>query len=276
MFFIVLLNLSNILVLGTKKKSNRKKIDLVFLLLFPIASALVSLLIKANLLTSTLLFFGLPSVFLTFRAKKSIKKAAIFSLIAIPFVTVLDYMAHLNETWLVPSTVFPFRLLGLIPIENYIWVYLIFYVTILFYEYFLDKGRDYPIKKRALNLFVLLLIALMVFLIILYAYPLALQVSYFYLKAGALVILLPSLTFLTFFPKLISRFFTAGAYFFSLAFIFELTALKLNQWSFTGTNFIGWVEIFGQKFPFEEFLFWFVILTIAILSYYEFFADDRK
>lgn len=257
-------------------KINRKKADLVFLLLFPIVATLLSLLVKANFLTSTLLFFGLPAVYLSFKTKKSIKKTALASLMAIPLLTVLDYMAHLDKSWFVPNTVFAFRLFGVIPIEDLILGYLLIYVTILFYEHFLDKGRDHPLNKRVLNLLIPTLVAVLLFLVLFYINPQALQVSYFYLKVGVLLCLLPSIVFLMVFPKLVSRFFIATAYFFSLTFIFEFTGLKLNQWTFPGENFIGWVELFGQRFPVEEFLFWFVLFTVALLSYYEFFADDRK
>jgi len=36
------------------------------------------------------------------------------------------------------------------------------------------------------------------------------------------------------------------------------------------------VELFGLKFPFEEFLGWFVLAAIGILAVYEFVDDDRK
>jgi len=32
----------------------------------------------------------------------------------------------------------------------------------------------------------------------------------------------------------------------------------------------------GYSMPFEEFFFWIILSTIAILSFYEFFDDDRK
>jgi hypothetical protein len=61
-----------------------------------------------------------------------------------------------------------------------------------------------------------------------------------------------------------------------LALMFELTGLELQLWTFPGTHFIGWVDLLGYKFPFEEFFFWFVLSAITILSYYEFFDDNRK
>lgn len=50
----------------------------------------------------------------------------------------------------------------------------------------------------------------------------------------------------------------------------------LGQWTFPGDQFIGWVNMLGVRFPFEELLFWFMLAAIGILSYYEFFDDNRK
>jgi len=61
-----------------------------------------------------------------------------------------------------------------------------------------------------------------------------------------------------------------------LSFTYELTALHLGLWSFPGEHFIGWVDILGYRFPFEEFFFFIVLASIAGLAYYEFFDDDQK
>ena len=90
------------------------------------------------------------------------------------------------------------------------------------------------------------------------------------------MVLIPLLISLFKFPNLSKKFFLAGSYFFFFAFVYELTALKLGWWKFIGNDFIGWVSIFKLSFPFEELFFWFLLLAMAILSYYEFFDDDGK
>ena len=67
-----------------------------------------------------------------------------------------------------------------------------------------------------------------------------------------------------------------AAYFFYLTLVYELTALTLGWWSFPSSQFIGWVEIAGIRFPFEEFFFWLVLFSAWIVSAYEFSIDDEK
>ena len=59
------------------------KLDIVLLVVFPTLSVVLSLTLHANYLVSTLLFFGLPCVYLSFRTPKRISKTLIFSLITI-------------------------------------------------------------------------------------------------------------------------------------------------------------------------------------------------
>lgn len=258
-------------------KKRQKRIDLIVLILLPIISVFTSLFFQTSFLISTLLFFGMPGVYLSFRSKKAIKKAVVFSfIITIPTGFVFDYLGVLNKSWYVPKTLFPFRLLGVVPIEDFIWAFLLAYLGVLFYEYFSDKGRDEKISKNIKFLVLAWSGLLVVFFILLSVKPEALYISYFYFWGGTIFLLLPTVIFLFFFPKVITKFVKTAVYFFVLAILFELTALQLNQWAFPGEHFIGWVELFGYKFPFEEFFFWFIMAAVAGLSYYEFFADDRK
>jgi hypothetical protein len=100
---------------------NQKKLEILLLILFPVLSVILSLVIKANFLVSTLFFFGLPAIWLSSRTKMAIKKTVLFSFIfSIPLAIIVDYRAILDKSWYVPTTVFPFRLLDIIPIENLI------------------------------------------------------------------------------------------------------------------------------------------------------------
>jgi hypothetical protein len=49
----------------------------------------------------------------------------------------------------------------------------------------------------------------------------------------------------------------------------------LGQWSFPG-KFIGWIDLFGVRFPFEEFLIWIVLGAAGVLAWYELFDDRTK
>ncbi len=252
-----------------------KKLDIILLVMFPIISVIISLAIKANFLTSTLLFFGLPAIWLSYRTKEMIKKTALFSLIfSIPFTIVVDYIAVLDRSWFVPNSLF--RLFGMIPIEDFVLGFILVYSIIIFYEHFLNKSKHNLIDKR-MKYFVLPGISILaVFFIFLFSKPELLMIKYAYFWLGLIFLILPIITFLSFFPKLASKYVKTGVYFFVLTFLFELTGLHLGQWTFPGTNFIGYIEILSYKFPFEEFFYWMILLAVGILSYYEFFDDDRK
>ena len=93
--------------------------DKALILIWPIAAAILSFLFNANYFVSTIIFFGLPAIYLSFKNKNLIKKSALFSVIlGIPLVIVVGYIASLTGTWFVSKSVLPFRLLGLIPIDD--------------------------------------------------------------------------------------------------------------------------------------------------------------
>ncbi len=254
-----------------------KKIDIIFLILFPIISVATALTLRTNFLETTLLFFGLPSLWLSLRTLGQVAKTFLFSLfLSVPLGIVVDYIATIDQAWHVPNSVFLIRLFGIIPIEDIIYAFFLVYSIVIFYEHFLDKGKHELVDKRMKYMAWPLITLVMVFLITLFTKPEMLVIPYAYFWLGTAIFLIPAVTFLSFFPRLISKYIKTASYFFLLALMFELTGLELQLWTFPGTHFIGWVDLFGYKFPFEEFFFWFVMSAIAILSYYEFFDDNRK
>ena len=254
-----------------------KKIDIVFLILSPVFATITSLFFRTNFLTSTLLYFGIPAVYLSWRNQHAVRKSAIFSSLfgLIGGGLVIDYLTHFNNVWFV-TTIFPVRIFGQVPIEDFLWGFLAVYNIIMFYEHFLDKGK-HNLKDSYLKYFISLMFFITLIFTVIYICDKKLFfVPYFYLKAGFILILIPIISFLTFFPRLISKYLKTGVYFFAQSLMFELTALKLGQWSFNGNQYIGWIQISSMKFPIEEFVFWMVLFSTCVLSYYEFFDDDRK
>ncbi|MCF7831177.1 hypothetical protein K9M41_04265 [Candidatus Gracilibacteria bacterium] len=255
---------------------NRKYADALVLAILMALAVMLSMFLDAEFITSIGLFFVLPSIWLSFRKPKHVKKLVVFSVIfALPFTLIIDHLAVLDNSWDVP-TIFPFRIFGTVPIEDIIWGICLVYLTTIFYEYFLDKRKDKFMWRHMSYFFVLVFLLLTTFTFFLVSYPELLHIPYTYLVVGLAFVLMPTILVLISFPHLLTKFFSTLAYFFPLALLMELTALILGHWSFPGKNFIGWVDIMGQKFPFEELFFWFLLLPIAILSYYEFFNDDRR
>lgn len=247
------------------------------MILFPIVAAVLTLVFQTNFLTSTLLFFGIPSAYLSFRNPGVVLRNLVAVTFSIPLGFVADYLGVLDKSWYVPTTVFNFRILDVVPLEDLIWGYLWIFFAIMFYEHFLDFGkRGDRISKDIKYLVVFALVLSTVFSLLLLVRPGLLRIEHFYLKGGVVLFLLPLITFLAFFPKFLTKYIKVGIYFFGLSLLFELVALHTHQWEFPGQHFIGFVDLLGLSFPFEEFLFWFVLGVSSVLSYYEFFVDDRK
>lgn len=258
-----------------KHSQSSKVIDITFLILSPIFAFTFSLLLKTDLMTTTLLFFGIPAVYLSFRNTHAVVKSLIFSLLCGLFMAfVIDYFAVKSGSWFVTRSYW--RLLDVVPIEDLIWGFLMVYGIIMFYEHLLDKGK-HNLKDTKLKYGIVIAIVLATIFLLIYFFTDSLfYIPYFYLKAGVVLVLLPTVSFLTFFPRLLSKFVKAGVFFFIQALLIELTGLTLNQWEFKGNQMVGWVTLLNLKFPFEEFFFYIILFSTCILSYYEFFYDDSK
>jgi len=148
-----------------------KKLDIILLGTLPIAAAIVSLIFKTNLLVSTMLFFGLPSAWLSYRTKSAIKKTAIFAAIfSILMTPMLDYVAVVNGVWVV-STVFPVKLFGTTPAEQFIWGFFFVYFLVIFYEHFFDKSKNEKINPRLKNFVIVFTILSLSFLFVVFINP---------------------------------------------------------------------------------------------------------
>lgn len=259
------------------KQKFLKKLDIFLLILFPIIATSTTLVLRLNYFWAILLFFGLPAFWLSLRTQKMIVRTALFSVaFTIPFAIVMNYLAVQDSSWYVPITIFPFRLLGDLPIEDIILGFLLTYAVVICYEHFLDKGK-YNLIDRKMKYFVWpFALLLIVFFALFVIHPEFLKIKYSYFWIGTVFLVLPIISTLSFFPKLLSKYLKVGAYFAILLAIFEYTGLTLNHWIFPGKNFLGWIPYFGYQIPVEEFIFWIILSVIGILSYYEFFDDDGR
>ncbi len=254
----------------------RVKIDLILLLIYPLFGFLLSHLLKINFFSSVIVFFGVPSAYLTFRAIKYSKKAVLFSFFSVPIMISLDYVAQRNEQWVTPGSIFSFRLFETVTVEVLFWIMLQFYFVVLFYKYFIESSVTKKLwGENTKYLLSGVVFSFILFLIIYFYSPTTLDIPYFFIWCDLILGLIPLITCVITHKRLNPNYLKAGAYFFYVSFVYEIAALQLGWWSYPYSSFIGWMPVFNIKFPLEE-LIWMFLFAIAILIYYKFFFGDNS
>ena len=241
-------------------------------------AAVLTLTYQPNLLISTVLFFGLPSLYIIANnpgiCGKSLTFAFFFS---IPLSLFVDALAAADGSWVVRQSILPWRALGVATVEVYVYGLLWVLFAVLFYEHFFDRGRKgdrvSPRIKYLAYLFVVLVFLVSVIFLEDKALP---KVPYFYSLLGSVFVVPPVVIFIFRHSAFLRRFALIGVYFFFFLLLFELVALTTDLWSFPGNDFVGFVSLLGCRFPIEEVLFWMCAGTPSLLVYYEVFADDRR
>ncbi len=252
-----------------------KGIDIICLLSLPLLAMLISFALHANTFLSLILFYLPLLLYFSYRTRKAILKTTIFaSLLSFAFAFIFDYPAYIDNAWYVP-TIFPLRIYGKVAIEDIMWIFLFSYTIVIFYEHFVDKAKHTILEGKIKYGMLLVIVLFILFLLLYLLIPTLLVIHFYYFWLGMIFIFLPVLAMLSYYRQLISGFFITSSYFFAHSLLYEITALKLNQWSFPGTDYIGWVQLFGVRLPFEEFFFFIVIAAMSILTYFEFF-DVKK
>ncbi len=255
----------------------RKKEDLAALLVWPVVASGLSLTLSVDYLGLIVLFLMAPSLYLTVRIPRKAEKAAMFAaVVSVPGTIIVDSLMHATGAYIIKTTVFPFRVFGLFPVESFVWAFFSVYLPIMFYEYFLHEhvvGHIWESRMRYLVPSLLLAAILVTAFLLTSQRPV--QVPYIYVILGTVMGLLPVVIEVLEFPSTARRIAEAGAYFFFFTFIHEITALKLGIWEFVGghTSFIGWVSVLGVTLPVEEVLFYFILGSMAAIVYYDLWDD---
>lgn len=268
--------------MGKQKKLRAKThstTTILFFIIWPVLASWLSFTFSLNAFVSPMIFFGIPALLLSYFKPASIKQALLASTCMLPFMAIVDYVAQNTQTWLwpLPNSLLPFKLFGVVSIEVLIWIFLHVYVVILYYQYFYEKKYIAELwNERVKELITATLILFTVFIALVLFAPGLLLIPYWYLVFGIVaivpVILLEEMRYPLVFLKLLK----VAIYFFYLNLAYEFTALKLGWWSFPSRQFLGHLSFLGITLPFEEFFFWLMLLTLAILSYYEYFFNREK
>lgn len=256
-----------------------KKIDFAVLLLITVISSLITFYFRFSFVWSPIIMFVPAGIYLAYKNPRQIKKVSIFSLVfSVPFTFFLDYLISKDNGWYIISSVFPYRLFNIVAIEQFIWGFTFCFYVIAFYEYFLDKKtkkvQSFGKRMRWFSFTLFALLGIFVYLAMNYSQLLFLP--YAYGLIGIFLGIIPLAIFLIKHPKLIGRFLKSVAYFSIVTTLNELISLKLDYWIFPGNNFVGKIIFFGYVIPYEEIIFYLILSTPILFTYYEFFDDDSK
>ena len=175
------------------QERKRSTFDRTLILIFPILASFISVVFSVNALTGIILFLCIPSLYMSLRYPLYIKRSFTFALaFGVPFIILIDYMAHVSNTWLVPHTVFAFRILEWVTIESVIWGFAYVYFVIMYYEAFFDNHiRQKKEYEQLKSLYYVTIIVVCGFLLA-YVYESSyLIVPFFYLFLGVVVIIPP-------------------------------------------------------------------------------------
>lgn len=252
-------------------------LDKVVMVATPIVATLLSLVYNLPFLTSTLLFYGIPSIYLSIRNPRLIKTTLIFSLtMGLTMLFIFDHLAYLDHAWFVPNSMW--RFMGnSIPIEDGLWAVLLVYVTIITWEYFFHKPQTNPTFHRNMNYFFIFCAIFMTLFFVTYvSSPQRLVIPYFYIKMSVIFEMIPLAIFFFIRPKIIKQLLKITIYFFLVDALFEYIGLRNYQWYFGGEHYIGEILYFGHRLALDEVIILWLLAAPGIVVWYELFARKRS
>lgn len=251
-------------------------VDIFFVSIIPFFAFFATGYFHLTYIPTMILFFVIPSIYLSWRQPNIIKKTLIFSAVMfIPLVVIWDYVFYLDQVWYVPDAI---RFLGgSIPLYDVIWTFFWVYYLVIFWEYFLDLHRVKEHVSKHLRYLIVLLSALT--MVIFYSYFFnknLLEIPFAYLKFGIIFVIIPMTVFLFVHHRIYRKLTIIGFYFLSLSALYDNAAVRAHQWWFNGSHYLGIINIGRQHFPLEEIIFWWILGVPAMIVWYEFFDDDSR
>lgn len=243
------------------------------LLFLNILSIILYIILPINFLLGILIIFAIPSIYLCITTPKHIKKSILFSLISIPFVFIIDYLAVINNVWYIPKSLF--RLLNIVAIEQFIWGFFFIFLITMYYETFFDDSKP-KISKNIHYSSLILVLMTIIFIILIIFHPNLIHFKNAYLIIGLIFIVLPISIIISIKPNLSKKFLLTNIFFIILFLIYEIIALLKDHWIFFKEQSLFNLKILNIFIPIEELIFFVLISSIAVLCWYEFFADDKK
>ncbi len=232
--------------------------------------------ILSTTLFAAFVFMFLPAIYLNFRSHKNLKEILIASLIlGLLLGFSIEFIAEVNNVWNVNQLLVPFKIFAKVPIDNTIGHFCMTFFIFSFYEHFIDGEVSIKLSN-SYKIPLYLGIFSMIAIVSLYAYnPEFVQFRYLYILIAVIFAVLFSFFIIYEHPTLFKKLLLLVGFFGFYFFIIELTALPLGFWSFPG-DYFAMLNIEGVKFTLEELIFWIILYPPIIVSYYEYFVDDRR
>ena len=252
-------------------------IDWVLMMALPLVATAAAWIFNLNFLSTTLLYFGVPALYLSLRKPKLVKKTLMFCVMfAVPLWVIFDHLSYLDRSWFVPNSAL--RLLrNSLPIETLVWSFTWMYFVIIWWEFFVDKSKNRAKFSKKMKYLVAFVTVLLIMFGMLYLIrPALLHIPYFYVNLGIFFISVPIVVALVHTRRLVWKFWPLGIYFLLVAGLTEWVGLTHNHWVFGGTNYLGGLKLWGSFLPIDEIIFWLLLGAPGLISWYEMFADDWK
>lgn len=251
-------------------------IDLAILFILPVIASLLVFSFKLNYLSSILLFYGVPSLWLVLRNFKSAVRAFCFAVsISVPYSIILDTTGIVSNSWSVPHTAFRERFWNLIPYEDFLWLFFSMFMILCFYFSYTNKEaakRDLFTKR--FSVFLLLSLLVCFFFGVVDWEILKIPHAYFFWVSGLLFT--PALIMLCLLKNrksIVRASIPAAIYYFFTTILFETAGIALNHWNFPGQYILGKVAILGNLIPLEELLFVVLGGALGTIVFYHYLTE---
>lgn len=204
-----------------------------------------------------ILFAGLPLIYLRLRQPLPWKKILLSSFtLGLLLGAFFDLIQSCNQAWFV-DLVIPLKIVGVLPVDNVLGYFLMTLLVVSMYEYFFQPPT--VITTRYYKETSVVGLTILAVFVVFALQPQLFFLPYSYLVGGTVAALLTIIGIVRH-RELLDPALRMAAYFLPVWLLCELTALATGGWTFPG-QYLGWVEIMGLGFPFEELFFWMLWYT---------------
>lgn len=176
----------------------KKEVDIIVLLILLVIAVLYANITKDLYIGRSAIAGAIyilpPVLYLSLRKKKNWKKIIVSTLVfGGLFGFIFEFIAEFNKAYSVISILFPFRLFGVLPIDNVLGHMMMTLLTIVFYEHFIDREVNHHISKNLSHALLPALSAITFIILAFFFQPNLIRIGHPYLYMGLAAICPPPL-----------------------------------------------------------------------------------